>query len=230
VDLQALGPFALHCGVALLLGTLIGVERQWTQHPAGLRTNALVALGASMFVGLSLMFGSGSDPARVAGQVVTGLGFLGGGVIFREGLNVRGLNTAATIWCSGAVGSVAGSGRPLAALVGAGCVLFVHVALKPLVDWIDARKRHAVDVETVYRLRVECSVEKERQARSALLRHVTEEKRLNLHALASAPAGPAKVSVTAETSAPQRDDHAVEGLVARLSAEPEFESVRWERG
>lgn len=224
------GTFALHCGVALLLGTLIGIERHLTQHPAGLRTNALVALGAAMFVGLSRMFDHEGSPSRIAAQVVSGLGFLGGGVIMREGLNVRGLNTAATLWCSGAVGSLAGAGHPFAALIGAGCVLFIHVALLPLVKWLDAHKRHAVHVETVYRLRVECATEHERQVRTVLLRHVSEEKKLSLHALASALLSPTKSAVTAEASAQQRDDHAVEELVARLSVEPEFESVRWERG
>jgi putative Mg2+ transporter-C (MgtC) family protein len=230
VELGPHGTFALHSVVALLVGTLIGIERQWTQHPAGLRTNALVALGASMFVGLSLMFEEERSPSRIAAQVVSGLGFLGGGVILREGLNVRGLNTAATIWCSGAVGSLAGAGHPIAALIGTGFVLFIHVALKPLVDWIDGHRRRSGHVETVYRLRVECAAEHERQARTVLLKHVTDEKRMNLHSLASTPINPARVAVTAEAAMSHRDDRAVEEMVARVSVEPEFESVRWDRG
>jgi len=87
---------ATRLGAAVLFGGLIGVERQWRQRMAGLRTNALVALGASGFVVFSMMF-SGDDPTPVAAQVVSGIGFLGAGVILREGINVRGLNTAATL-------------------------------------------------------------------------------------------------------------------------------------
>ena len=102
--------FGLNVGAALLMGILIGAERQWRQHPAGLRTNALVALGAGLFVSLSLLMKDEGSPTRIASYVVSGLGFLGGGVILREGLNVRGLNTAATIWCNGAIGSLCGAG------------------------------------------------------------------------------------------------------------------------
>src|SRR6202035_5274009 len=100
---------ALNLFVALSLGAAIGVERQWRQRLAGLRTNTLVALGAASFVVFASLFPGEASPTRVAAQVVSGIGFLGAGIIFREGLNVRGLNTAATLWCSAAVGLLAGS-------------------------------------------------------------------------------------------------------------------------
>src|ERR1700729_584409 len=111
----------LRLGVALLLGSAIGFERQWNQKMAGLRTNALVALGSCGFVVFSAMIGQG-DPTRVAAQVVTGIGFLGAGVILREGINVHGLNTAATLWCSAMVGTFAGAGFRAPSLVAAGFV------------------------------------------------------------------------------------------------------------
>ena len=94
---------------ALLAGAAIGAERQWHQKMAGLRTNALVALGAGGFVAFSGVVGEG-DPTRMAAQVVSGIGFLGAGIILREGVNVRGLNTAATLWCSAMAGTFAGGG------------------------------------------------------------------------------------------------------------------------
>ena len=94
---------------ALLAGAAIGAERQWHQKMAGLRTNALVALGAGGFVAFSDAVGQG-DPTRMAAQVVSAIGFLGAGVILREGINVRGLNTAATLWCSAMAGTFAGGG------------------------------------------------------------------------------------------------------------------------
>ena len=101
--------FALRLGVGVGCGALIGVERQWRARRAGLRTNALVAAGATLFV-LYAAATTDSSPTRVASYVVSGIGFLGGGVILREGVNVRGLNTAATLWCSAAIGVLAASG------------------------------------------------------------------------------------------------------------------------
>src|SRR4051812_24008015 len=103
---QALGLIA-----AAILGALIGYERQLRGHPAGLHTNALVALGAAVYVLASLLVGDTSGPARVAGQVVTGVGFLCAGVIMHHGVTVRGINTAATVWCAAAVGVLAGFGQ-----------------------------------------------------------------------------------------------------------------------
>src|SRR5215470_4416785 len=102
--------FGLHILIALALGAAIGIERQWRQRRAGLRTHALVAVGAAAFVSVSVMVPQDSSPTRIASYVVSGIGFLGAGVILREGFNVRGLNTAATMWCSAAAGVLTGWG------------------------------------------------------------------------------------------------------------------------
>src|SRR5277367_4216842 len=102
---------ALNLGFATLLGACIGFERQWRQRMAGLRTNSLVAIGAAGFVVFSMMASGDNSPTRVAAQVVSGVGFLGAGVILREGINITGLNTAATLWCSAMVGTFAGAGQ-----------------------------------------------------------------------------------------------------------------------
>jgi putative Mg2+ transporter-C (MgtC) family protein len=101
--------------IALLLGGVIGLERRWRGHAAGAHTNALVACGAAIFVVAGQTLG-GDGAARALAQVAAGIGFLAGGVILRDGLRVRGLNTAATVWCVAAIGGIAGMGRlPLAA-------------------------------------------------------------------------------------------------------------------
>ncbi|HYM97857.1 MAG TPA: MgtC/SapB family protein, partial [Candidatus Sulfotelmatobacter sp.] len=86
--------------MALLLGLALGAEREYHGHPAGLRTMALVSVGSCLFTGLGLLpeFGSRVDPTRIAAQIVTGVGFLGAGAILRQGTDVRGLTTAASIW------------------------------------------------------------------------------------------------------------------------------------
>ena len=99
-------------GVALafVLATLIGAERQWRQRSAGLRTNVLVAVGAAAFVSLGLRLNGQAGAAQIAAYVVSGIGFLGAGVIMKDGAQVWGLNTAATLWCSAAVGALSGAG------------------------------------------------------------------------------------------------------------------------
>ena len=98
---------AINLAVALGLSAVIGFERQWRNRLAGLRTNTLVSLGAATFVIFAALVPGEASPTRVAAQVVSGIGFLGAGLIFREGLSVRGLNTAATLWCSAAIGVLA---------------------------------------------------------------------------------------------------------------------------
>ena len=95
---------------AFVLGTAIGFERQWRQRTAGLRTTVLVAVGSAAFSDLGMRLLGADGATRIVSYVVSGIGFLGAGVILKDGTNVRGLNTAATLWCSAAVGTFAGTG------------------------------------------------------------------------------------------------------------------------
>src|SRR6516225_10860021 len=150
--------FTLDTGAALVMGAVLGLERQYQGHPAGLRINALVSVGAALFVSVSTLFSGipGVDPTRITAYVVAGIGFLGGGVIIREGLNVRGMNTAATLWCTAAIGVLCGLGYPLEALLGTGIVLLAHLALRPVSQWIDTHRKVAPDIEMAYHIRVVC--------------------------------------------------------------------------
>jgi uncharacterized membrane protein YhiD involved in acid resistance len=134
--------FLLRLGCALLCGALIGAERQWRQRTAGLRTYTLVAVGSALFVIVGCLI---PDPSatRIASYVVSGVGFLGAGVIMRSGLNIRGINTAATIWCSSPLGTLSGFGYFKFACLGAVCVLGVNTLLRPVVALIN---RQPLDV------------------------------------------------------------------------------------
>lgn len=123
--------------LAFLLGALIGVERQWRQRTAGLRTNTLVAVGAAIFVNLGWRIGGDPELARIVAYVISGIGFLGAGTIMKEGVNVRGLNTAATIWGSAAVGACAGSGQWAPAIIAAFFVLSANTLLRPVANQIN---------------------------------------------------------------------------------------------
>ncbi len=120
--------FLLRVAVALVLGALIGAERQLRQRLTGLRTNALVSTGACLFVLMTQgVPGLAGDASRIAAYVVSGIGFLGGGVIMRDGLNVRGLNTAATLWCTAAIGVLCSMGLLLEATLGSLVVLCANI-------------------------------------------------------------------------------------------------------
>jgi putative Mg2+ transporter-C (MgtC) family protein len=121
--------YAIGLIAAVVLGALIGLERQLRNHPAGVHTNALVALGAAAYVIAGTVVGDPTGPARVAGQVIVGVGFVCAGLIWHEHGTVRGINTAATVWCSCAVGVFAGFGLLAWALAVTVVVLVANVIL-----------------------------------------------------------------------------------------------------
>jgi putative Mg2+ transporter-C (MgtC) family protein len=129
-------PFIVRCGMAALCGAMIGLERELKKKAAGFRTNILICVGAAIYmcVGLLLVNAGGAqgDPARIAAQVVTGIGFLGAGCIIQAGGRVTGLTTAATIWVVASIGLVAGAGFPLLAFIAAVMVLITLVVLGEL--------------------------------------------------------------------------------------------------
>lgn len=132
-----LSNFTVNLLVAAAAGILIGFERQWQHKSAGLRTNALVTIGSALYVLLSIHLTlSDGDVTRIIGQVVTGIGFLGAGIIFREGINVHGLTTAATVWCSSAIGCLAATGLYLETLIATGTVVGINLILMPLDKWL----------------------------------------------------------------------------------------------
>lgn len=218
---------AANLGVALTLGAAIGFERQWRQRLAGLRTNTLVALGAATFVVFESLFPDTGNPTHVAAQVVSGIGFLGAGIIFREGLNVRGLNTAATLWCSAAIGVLAGAGAWALAALAATLVVGVNLLLRPLVQHISRQSITSVELPSGYVVTVVCKGEQEAQIRALVLQGLNLGG-LHLRRLDSANIeGTDRVEVTAAVTAEGRPDGALEQIVGRLSLEPTVTAARW---
>jgi putative Mg2+ transporter-C (MgtC) family protein len=219
---------AINLAVALGLSAVIGFERQWRNRLAGLRTNTLVALGAATFVIFAALTPGEASPTRVAAQVVSGIGFLGAGLIFREGLSVRGLNTAATLWCSAAIGVLAGAGYLLYATVATGFVVFVNLLLRPIVSFINRQSLMSTVVETGYLLSVTCRSQDEAHVRALLLQGLAgcglALRRLDSNNLE----GAAHVAVTAFVSASHRVDAEVEKIVGRLSLEQTVSAARWQ--
>ena len=222
--------FAVNVGAALLMGMCIGIERQFRQHPAGLRTNALVCVGAALFISITRLMNDHDSPTRIASYIVSGIGFLGGGVILREGFTVKGMNTAATLWCTAAVGSLAGAGFPLHALIGTCTVLGVHLGLRPVGRWIDARLKHAPDVETIYRLRIACDERDETLVRSIVMRHVGSHPRMTVQGISTHEGeGMGQAFVVADIFSLDRQDRAMHDIMSRLNIEPSVKSVSWSK-
>jgi putative Mg2+ transporter-C (MgtC) family protein len=213
---------------ALLMGVAVGMERQWRQRMAGARTNALVAAGASAFVMCAFMVRDASrGEALIVPYVVSGVGFLGAGVIFKDSGGVRGLNTAATIWCSAAIGAICGLGNPLQALVLTGAVLSTNLILRPLAYRLHPAQVTGEEQEVAYAFDLICRPEDEAHMRALMLQWLSG-KPVALTALRSEDIeGTGKLKVTARVRGIGRQDQALEELVARLSLEPGVSSVSW---
>jgi putative Mg2+ transporter-C (MgtC) family protein len=223
-------PYAGNIVAAMIMGLVLGLERQYRGHPAGLRTNALVCTGAAMFVSLTRLFDDTNSPTRIASYIVSGIGFLGGGVIIREGLNVRGMNTAATLWCAAAVGTLTGAGYAEYALVGTLAILTVHIGLRPLAHWIDESRKMAPGVEVLYRMRVLCSEREQAIVRTILMRHVNSKPKMVMQGIATEETDQHdRVAISVEIFAIERNDRAMEELVERLNIEPGVAAVSWEK-
>lgn len=154
---------------AFIFGTMIGAERQYRQRTAGLRTNALVALGAAAFVDLAARLAGNAEALRVIAYVVSGVGFLGAGVIMKEGMNVRGLNTAATLWCSAAVGACTGTDMLAEAALLTVFVLLGNTLLRPLVNLINRIPIDEQALEQTYEVRVIASHQAMEEIRELLV-------------------------------------------------------------
>ena len=131
-----IGQIALRLACAMLIGVIIGLEREFTHRPAGLRTHILVALGACVIsVAGEMLFshyGGNSDPARLSAQVITGVGFLGAGTIMKEGATVKGLTTAASVWAVACLGIATGFGYYTLALLGMVFIMFTLTLVEAL--------------------------------------------------------------------------------------------------
>ncbi|MCS6807998.1 MAG: MgtC/SapB family protein [Bacteroidota bacterium] len=224
--------FVLRLGCAFVLGAAVGFERQWRQRSAGLRTNTLVSLGAASYILLSLVLTDGKgDPSRVAGQVVTGIGFLGAGVIMKDGLTIKGLNTAATIWCSAAIGCIAGAGLYAHSVAVTILVMLTHLVLRPIGQKI-SRRPSEDDRSTsdyLYTLTVKATSAIENHVRVLLMQFFNDHSDVILRSLRSTDSDdPSIVIITASLIAHGNQDHILEKLAGRLTIEHDITEVTWD--
>ena len=222
--------FALRLCCAILLGSLVGLERQWRQRMAGTRTNALVAAGASAFVMAGfVLHGDGSASGRIVSYVVSGVGFLGAGVIFKDGASVRGLNTAATIWCSAAIGVLSGLGTWTFAIVLAAAVVMTNILLRPIAYRLHPVLPEAEPIETSYEIELVTRASDEIALRSEMLAAI-QATSVSLQSVYSEVSPDERATIRAEVRSVGRRNDLVEQIVLRLSVDERTTSVRWAMG
>lgn len=197
-------------GIAVLLAGVLGLERELSAQPAGLRTHALVSLGAALFA-LTGTEITHTDPTRIAAQVVSGIGFLGGGAILRDRASVRGLTTAATLWGSAAIGLASGLGRYSPAVIAAVLALIVTAGLKAVERAAFPRRRGQLVLLTI----AERGLDEALTAVCAVLPHAT------VTGITSQSGGSHQVELKARPSPPEE----LPALAQQLLAVPGVRTV-----
>lgn len=217
--------FVIRLLAACILGMLIGLERQYRQRKAGIQTNVLVSVGACLYVMFSLIDGTG-DHTRVAAQVVTGVGFLGGGVILREGFNVKGLNTAATLWCTASVGVLASGGYILFAIIGAFIIIISNLILRPLGRKLYRLKQEDIEEELLYEIKIRCSESQEINVRKIIMNMIKDEK-LFLRKIDSNDEDNGNVKIKVNVMGSRSDDIICENIVSTIGLNPQVYGIGW---
>lgn len=165
--------FLVRITICFVLGITIGIERQWRKRIAGIRTITLVCLGAFLFVSVSTLTAA-SDVTRIAAQVVSGIGFLGAGVILKDGANIKGLNTAATLWCSASIGTLCALGLILEAVIGVLYILLTNILLR----FISGKmlKKNSKVQTNCYSLAILCDSNKEMIIKNLLIQKLKSQQ------------------------------------------------------
>ena len=193
--------FVIRISLSMLLGFLIGLERQLTGHPAGIRINVLICIGTSFFTLFPMLYGS-NQVFRVGSSIISGVGFLCSGVIFKDSGTVRGMNTAATLWCTAAIGILASTG------------MYAIAA--------------GDESEKQYRISVTCQEDAEQEIRLLLI-NCNPCKTLYLNNLESGGVVGDKVEIVAEyCSLGKPKNQVLEGIVGQALALPTVVSAGWE--
>lgn len=212
--------------VAFILGSVIGFERQYRQRTAGLRTNVLVCIGAAIFVDLALRIGDHDGAIRVISYVVSGVGFLGAGVIMRDGGQVQGINTAATLWASAAIGACAGVGLLVEAVMGSLFILSANTLLRPLVNYVNRLPVKAASSEITNRIDIIIPREQRGQAMLAL-ENILNTNNYPLSELDMKQFSEQEVKIQATLMATSISSEDMESLIGLLNAESSIRQAFW---
>jgi putative Mg2+ transporter-C (MgtC) family protein len=211
---------------AFVLGTLIGAERQYRQRSGGLRTNVLVAVGAATFVDIGQHLNGNPGAVQVIAYVVSGVGFLGAGVIMKEGGTVWGLNTAATLWCSAAVGACAGADLAAEAVMLTAFVLAGNTLLRPLVNAINRVPLKESATEAIYEVRLTVAAHRIDDGRELLQTQLAEAS-YPFREIEAIERDDETVELVATLVGTEADPGELDEVIARLNAAPVTRRAGW---
>lgn len=214
--------FIIRLCICFVLSILIGLERQLRHRMVGLRTNVLVCIGAFLFVYLSYGIDA-NDKTRIAAQVVSGIGFLGAGVILRDGSKIKGLNTAATLWCVAAIGTLCASGLVIEATLGTIFVLLSNIILRLISLYIMNKVKQSAKER--YTIKINCKKDKEEKVREAFAKMI-DKNDLVLNSLerSEITENEIKLKSIVITSTPSK----VEMIINKISSNPGLISINWD--
>ncbi len=220
----------MRLAAAVLLGGLIGFERQWRNHYAGLRTNTLITIGSAAILVFAQML-PGADASaigRIASQIITGVGFLCAGVIMHEGVNVKGLNTSATLWCSVGVGMFSGAGMfPVAALLTA-FIIGTNLLLRPLVHYINNRTPISDELDAHYTVSISCHSADVQRIREAVSKRIGKDS-AHLKSIENKYLSDT-AQINAEFLFRQRADAHIEAIAKSIGQESGITAIKWSIG
>lgn len=217
--------FTFHVILSLVLGFSIGLERQLTGHTAGIRINVLICMGTCFFVQFPLLAGS-DQVFRVGSSIISGVGFLCSGVIFKENASVKGINTAATLWCTAAIGILSSTSKYILAIIATAVLITSNLILRPL-----ARKIKPIglddETERKYRISITCDERAEWEIRELLI-NINVCKSLFLSNLESGDVVGEKVEVIADfTSTGKPKDNILESYVGKALKNEKVLGAGW---
>ncbi len=213
--------FLIRIVACFILSTVIGIERQYRHRMVGLRTNVLVSLGAFMFMCVS--FGANTtDETRIAAQVVSGIGFLGAGVILRDGNKIKGLNTAATLWCVAAIGVLTASGLIIEASVCTTLVLCSNILLRYVAQKIMERSKQNLKEECI--IKISCNKDKDQNIRTTLTKLI-QKNSLTLESLERNEITQDEVKLKSKITTTRLDT--VQEIINKISCENGVNSISW---
>lgn len=223
--------FALRLFIAIVLGFLVGLERQWTKHQAGIMTNVIVCVGAYAYTAFSFILGGNqTDLTRVAAQIVSGIGFLGAGLIIRDGTNIRGLSSAATIWTTAAIGILCTLDNILYAVIVTTAIVILHLVLHPVSSYLNS-KRHIEKKNIIrdcfYKISITCLESNEVEIRTNLMHSLRNTNKLILHNLESSDTDEGNTKIRAYVYAEKKNDEAVEEILNHIGKDEGILSAGW---
>lgn len=232
-DIITMQGFAIRLALAVVLGFAVGFERQWTKHQAGILTNVIVCVGAYAYTAFSYIAQGGDnvDVTRIAAQVVSGVGFLGAGLILRDGTKISGLSTAATIWTTAAVGILCTHSNILYAVIVAVAIVVLHLVLHPLSDYVNKKNHYNKDrrerEECTYKISILCKENAEIDIRSHLIKTIREKNDVLLHNLESNEVENGDVKIRAYITTAKKNNDVVESIIVHIGKDEGIVSAGW---